>query len=295
MRFHVLPLAAFVASALAWPAYSSVRPEPSERRLAHISIVSSGHGAPLVLIPGLATPRAVWDSLGRKLARNHQVILVQVNGFAGDPPGENLKAGLLSGVTSDLYSFLVDNKIAHVRITGHSLGGLVALQLAKDHPELVAKLMIVDSLPYIGDIFVPGATVSQLEPQAKTIRDQITASYGKPDPALAERTAATMALSTAARSTVALWIEKADSRVVAEAMFEDLTTDLRPDMDRIKTPITLVYPFSDAMPKERADRFYHGEYASAPNVAFVPVANSGHFVMLDQPEALEAAVSEFAK
>ena len=34
---------------------------------------------------------------------------------------------------------------------------------------------------YVGDIFVPGATVDQLEPRAKMIRDQMVASYGKAD------------------------------------------------------------------------------------------------------------------
>jgi pimeloyl-ACP methyl ester carboxylesterase len=155
--------------------------------------------------------------------------------------------------------------------------------------------MIVDSLPYVGDIFAPGATVAQLEPQAKAMRDQIVASYGKSDAALAERTATTMALTAPAQAKVAEWIGKADARVSGEAMYEDLTTDLRPDMASIATPITLVFPYSAATPKERAEAFYRGEYAKAPHVTFVPVANSGHFVMLDQPQAFAAALKSFAK
>jgi pimeloyl-ACP methyl ester carboxylesterase len=78
-------------------------------------------------------------------------------------------------------------------------------------------------------------------------------------------------------------------------MYEDMTTDLRPDMAAIKTPITLVFPYSQAMPKERAESFYHGEYAEAPNVTFVPVADSAHFVMLDQAKAFAAALAHFVK
>ena len=155
--------------------------------------------------------------------------------------------------------------------------------------------MIVDSLPYVGDIFVPGATIAQLEPRAKMIRDQMVASYGKNDPSAAARVASGMALDSGAQAKIADWVEKADSRVSGEAMYEDMTTDLRPDMTSITTPITLVFPYSKAMPKERAEPFYRGEYAKAPKVAFVPVANSAHFVMLDQPQAFEAALAEFVK
>ena len=49
------------------------------------------------------------------------------------------------------------------------------------------------------------------------------------------------------------------------------------------------------LPKERADTLYRGEYAKAPNVTFVNVADSGHFIMLDQPEAFSAALTAFLR
>jgi pimeloyl-ACP methyl ester carboxylesterase len=61
----------------------------AEIRLSHISIQSIGSGDPAVLIPGLASPRAVWDGIAPELARTHRVILVQVNGFGGDDRGAN--------------------------------------------------------------------------------------------------------------------------------------------------------------------------------------------------------------
>ena len=136
-----------------------------------------------------------------------------------------------------------------VKVVGHSMGGLVALMLAKAHPGDTAAVMTVDALPYVGDIFAPGATVAQLEPQAKAMRDQMVAGFDKPNPAKAA-IARGMALTPAAQEKVAGWMAKADSRVSGEALYEDLTTDLRPDMASIATPITLVMPYSAAMPKE---------------------------------------------
>jgi pimeloyl-ACP methyl ester carboxylesterase len=294
MPICVVILAALAASTFDRSAASHAAPA-AEQRLGHISVVSEGSGSPVVLIPGLSTPRAVWDGVVPDLVRTHRVIRVQINGFAGDNPGANLKPGVISGAVEELHAYLAANKLGPAKIVGHSLGGLAALELAKAHPEDASALMIVDSLPYVGDIFVPNATVAQLEPQAKAMRDQMAASFGKSDPAIAARTAAGMALTPAAQAKVASWIEKADSRVAGEAMYEDLTTDLRGDMAAIATPITLVFPYSQAMPKEKAEPFYHGEYAKAPKVTFVPVADSAHFVMLDQPQAFAAALANFVK
>jgi pimeloyl-ACP methyl ester carboxylesterase len=77
-------------------------------------------------------------------------------------------------------------------------------------------------------------------------------------------------------------------------MYEDMTTDLRGDMAAIATPMTVVYPWSTGrMPKERADAFYRAQYARAPRVTYAAVGDSGHFVMLDQPQAFAAALGAF--
>jgi pimeloyl-ACP methyl ester carboxylesterase len=260
----------------------------------HVSIAATGSGAPVILIPGLSSPRAVYDGIVPELAKTHRVYTVQVNGFGGSDPRKNLEPGVLDGIVADLDRFIAANKLNDAAVIGHSMGGLVGLMLAKTHPGDVGRLMVVDALPYVGDIFVPGATVAQVEPQAKAMRDQMTASYGKPaDPAAAQAIAATQALTPDAQATVAGWIASADPRVSAQAMYEDMTTDLGPDMTNIATPITLVYPFSARLPKERADAFYRAEYADAPHVTFVPVGESGHFVMLDRPEAFAEAVGMF--
>ncbi len=258
-----------------------------EQRMDHISIVEMGKGSPVILIPGLSSPRAVWEDVTAELARNHRVILVQVNGFAGDSPGGNLKSGLLDGVVADLDAYIAKNKLSGAAVVGHSLGGLVGLMLAKKHPADVGKLMVVDSLPYVGEIFLRGATVAMVEPQAKAMRDQIAASYGKPaNAASAEATANGLAMTPDARVKVKAWALAADPRVVGQALYEDMTTDLRPDIASIATPITAIYP-------AQGDDLYHALYGKAPKMTYVPVAATAHFVMLDQPEAFAKALTTF--
>ena len=53
----------------------------------------------------------MWDGIAPKLARDHQVILVQVNGFAGDDPGANLEPGVLAGIVKDLHSYIASHRL----------------------------------------------------------------------------------------------------------------------------------------------------------------------------------------
>ncbi|MEG3125784.1 alpha/beta fold hydrolase [Sphingomonas sp. GB1N7] len=179
----------------------ATKTDPAATQLDHISITTMGKGPAIVLIPGLSSPRAVWDGVAPALAKTHRVYLVQVNGFGGDAPGKNLEPGLLDGIVADLDGFIVRNKIRNAKLVGHSMGGLVTLKFAHAHPDHVAAAMIVDSLPYVGEIFVPGATVAMMEPQAKAMRDAMAASYGKPaNAAAAEGTANGLALKPESRA-----------------------------------------------------------------------------------------------
>ncbi|GAA0666588.1 pimeloyl-ACP methyl ester carboxylesterase [Sphingomonas insulae] len=265
-------------------------------QMAHISVVATGQGSPVILIPGLSSPRAVWDGVVPGLARDHRVYVVQVNGFGGDAPGANLAPGILDGVVADLHALIAKERIAGAAVVGHSMGGLAALMLAKAHPADAGKLMIVDSLPFIGTLFAPGASVAAIEPQARAMRDAQAASYGKPaSEAMATATADRLAAKAASRTQVAAWFKTADPRVSGQAMYEDLTTDLRPAMAGIATPITVVYPFAPTgTTRAQADALYKAAYADAPHVTFVAIGDAAHFVMLDQPAAFAAALTAFA-
>jgi pimeloyl-ACP methyl ester carboxylesterase len=281
------------------PAHAAVA-APANRtiQMAHISVEVTGQGTPVILIPGLASPRAVWEAFVPELARRHRVYLVQVNGFGGDDPGANLKPGVLAGIVADLDTLIAREKLQGAALVGHSMGGLVSLMLAKAHPGDVGKLMIVDSLPFFAVLMAPPGTevtVAAIEPRAAMMRDMVVSRYGKPaDPSAAEAGTAGLALKPESKAKLTAWALLADPRVTGQAMYEDLTTDLRADLPAIRTPITLVYPWNDGGPtKAQADPYYRRQYAGAPNISYVDIGDAAHFVMLDQPEAFRVALAAF--
>lgn len=297
-RWLAMAVAIAVASA-SGHSHGTTAPAPAAAadplvQMAHISVQVVGRGSPVILIPGLSSPRATWDGVVPALAKNHRVYLVQVNGFGGDDPRGNLQPGILDGIVGDLHTLITGAKLGAVPVVGHSMGGLVSLMLARAHPEDVQKALIVDALPFISTIFAPAATAESIKPQAERMRTQMAGLYGKPFPAqLAQMLAQQNALKPASRDKVAAWSSKADMRVSGQAIYEDMITDLRSDLPKIATPITVLVPWTAARGEDATLGFYRSQYAGALKVTLQGVGDSGHFIMLDQPAVFERALATF--
>src|SRR5206468_1026327 len=132
---------------------------------------------------------------------------------------------------------------------------------------------------------------------AAMMREKIASAYGKPaDAATAQANVKSLALKPESIARMTQWAAAADPRVTAETLYEDLTTDVRGDLPGITTRVTLIVPWSNSgYSEEQTMGFYKRQYSALPKVTFVPIADAGHFVMLDQPQAFAAAVADFVK
>ena len=86
-----------------------------------------------------------------------------------------------------------------------------------------------------------------------------------------------------------------DRRALAAAIGEVMTTDLRPGLAAMTTPVWAVYA-SDAdggAPAAMADALWGREYAGLPGVRLVRVDGSRHFIMADQPARFAGLVDQF--
>lgn len=256
----------------------------------HVSIRDEGGTGPaVILIPGLSSPRAVWDGVVPGLKATHRVLTVQVNGFGGDDPRGNLTPGILDGIVADVDAYVRDRKLGAPAVVGHSMGGLVAMMLAVRHPDSVGRVMVVDALPFIATIFQPDATVATVTANAARMRDTLAATAVSPTPVTVDP-GGIWSMTPAGRIQVAEWSRRADPRVVAQAMYEDMTTDLRPDLPKIAArPFHVLYA-AGAGPQAKA--IWERDYAGS-SATLVPIADSWHFIMLDQPAAFARALDAF--
>ena len=288
LRNCALILCALATSTLDWSAPTHAAPPPgSVQRLSRITVSSVGQGSPVVLIPGLASGAVVYDDLAKKIGPNHRLIFVQVNGFAGSPAGAAPLDNMLPGVVDELAGWLAANHIEKPAVVGHSMGGLMALMLANKHPQAAGRVMVVDALPFYGMLFGPTATPDMVRPLVEQMRAGLVNGTSPP------QVPPHMSNNDAGKAKILDWLKTSDPKTVGEALVEDATTDMRPELPAIKQPVTVLYAVASPANKAMADGLYGEAYKSLPGVKLVPVENSEHFIMLDQPARFEQEVEAF--
>jgi len=260
---------------------------------ARFSVEVVGQGPDLIFVPGLASSRETWRAAAQRLRGRYRLHLVQIAGFVGEPARANGAGPVLIPTAEALDAYIVDQKLAPAVVIGHSMGGTIALYLAEHHPEHLKKVLLVDALPYFAVIMMgPGAKVETVRPIAERIRTAPPMTGEAQD-----KLYATLITGQAGRARLSAWNAASDPAAVAGALADDLELDLRPDLAKATTPITVLYPDNVAigMPPGAADGYYGAAFAALPNKTLRRVDNSLHFIMLDQPAAFAAALDDFLK
>ncbi len=264
----------------------------------HIRTKLHGRSGPVVvLIPGMSTPGKVWDDMAASLSADHRVVVAEVKGFDGQRAPANEKPGLIDGIVADLAADLQARGFRQPVLVGHSFGGLVAMKYALVQPKMVKSVVVVDALPFFGTVFADDATVELIAPRAKAMHDMMV---GQADVIRASAAAAIVkdpggnySIDPTRRIAIANWAMRSDPVVVARALAEDLAMDLRKDIAAIRAPMTILYQaHEDAA---LAAKRYRTDYAAKADTKLIPVNETGHFIQLDQPEAVRAAIVAAAR
>ena len=261
-----------------------------------LSVEVIGSGPDVILIPGLASSREVWRPLATRLAATHRVHLVQLAGFAGEPWSHG-DGPFVTPEVEDLARYIAQADLDHPAVIGHSMGGLSGLLLAQSHPDRVGRLMIVDALPFYSAMFGPAVTADQARPFAAQAAAGILAADETAFRAQQGQTAASLARDPAMRERIIDWSMASDRHAFAAAMSDVMTTDARPGLAVMTTPVTALYATDPdgGPPPAMAQALWEREYAALPGVKVIRVDASRHFIMADQPLRFDELVDEFLK
>src|SRR5215469_6434558 len=103
-----------------------------------------GKGEPILLITGVGGDMNSWEpSILKNLSTNHTVIVFDNRGVGNTTTGS--KAFSIQQFANDTVGLLDVLKIQNAGVLGHSMGGIVAQQLAVTHPEKVNRLILVST------------------------------------------------------------------------------------------------------------------------------------------------------
>ena len=181
-----------VAAPIDQPTWTSLKKEvrlPNGLKLAYVE-AGNPDGEPLLLLHGYTDSSRSFSLMVPFLSRYRLLIPDQRGHGASDAPD------CCYGTTQFAYDaklFLDTLKIERAAVAGHSLGSMIAISLAADHPERVSKLVLIGSTALVpvkqGDWLYDNVAAMKgpLDPSSQFAKDWHPANQPTPvDPAFAE-------------------------------------------------------------------------------------------------------------
>jgi len=238
---------------------------------------SMGRGPAVVLVHGLGSSSRHWMPLARELARDHRVAFAELPGHGLAPLTQPFS---LDQATVALDKALDDRFHEPVVLVGHSVGGLVAAAEALRAPYRVRALILVETA--LTPQLTPGQRdtfLTQLDRDWEGTLHGVYASFGRDS---LQGEALWAEASHVERASMRAWIPVA------------LSTDLSVDVAHLTRPVLAVLA---AHSWEAGETWEHAAqalgYWQIPKLEGERIEDCGHFVMLDQPEALARSIRRF--
>ncbi|MFZ4930418.1 alpha/beta fold hydrolase [Chryseobacterium sp. Mn2064] len=230
----------------------------------------------LIFIPGFASSGEVWNETAAKFEKNFTCYTLTMAGFAGVKPEANPS---FTNWENEIAAYIKNNKIEKPVVIGHSMGGGLALAIAADYPDLVAKIIIVDTLPCL-------AALSDANFKAKENNDctpminKLTAMTDEQFRQMQTHAIPSLLGDTSMQETVIGWSMKSDRNTFAKIYCDFSNTDLRDKIKNIQCPslILLESFFANMKPAIEA------QYKNLKNPNMQYASKGLHFIMYDDKD-----------
>lgn len=109
----------------------------------NIRYIEAGQGPAVILLHGLGSVKEIWAANIAALSTKHHVYALDQIGFGhSDKPLLEYKIATFADF---LRGFMESQNLIKATLVGNSLGGWIAIDFAARHPEMVDKLVLVDS------------------------------------------------------------------------------------------------------------------------------------------------------
>lgn len=235
----------------------------------------AGTGEPaLLFIHGWTCNRTNWSHQFAHFAKNHHVVSVDLRGHGeSDKPDEDYS---IDGFVEDIVWLIGQLGLDKPVIVGHSMGGCIAMHLARKHPEVASAVVLIDS------------PIVPLPEAMAPIRAQLFAGFDSP--AYAE---------VAAGFARQFFFDANTPPEVAEHIMGSLGAPQRVTLTALRSALSPENQTAGPIPVPslfiRAQTAYATEdqlreHVPGMGVITVPAA---HFIQIEQPAATNNIISDF--
>jgi len=225
----------------------------------------------VVMLPGLLCDDEVWQAQRAALADAHCVVP---------------DYGTLASITTMATRVLAELPGQQLCVAGHSMGGRVALEMARLAPERIAKLALLDT----GLTPRPEDATGLAEQRQRLELLAVARAQGMG--AMAQRWVRGMVhpdqIDTPVFKAIVAMVERKTPDIY-QAQIQALLErpDARPVLSRLRCPTLLLCGRQDNWsPLSRHEQMH----AMVPGSELVVVEDSGHMTTMEQPAAVNAAL-----
>lgn len=253
-----------------------------------------GQGRPALLLHGHASASTMWERVvSGYLQNSYRCFMVDLPGHGNsDKPGVEWYG--LQNFTQTLFHFCLELNLADLLLVGHSLGGLLGLNLSLEYPGLVNRLILVAPavngrfLAYL-DWLIPLEDLTR-RPVFESLVRVYQNSRGLALPgALNTYGHPRMIFSTSFRHA-----RKAMARCTSQSLFGSYKTIRQADLSQrlagLHPPTLVIVGDRDRVVPPGQGRLV-AERASQAILVIIPGA--GHLPLDEQPELFDAALKRF--
>jgi 3-oxoadipate enol-lactonase len=236
-------------------------------------------GVPLILVNSLGTSLEIWEGVLPLVSADRPVLAwdKRGHGLSEAPPGP---CGLDDHV-ADLLGLAARYGLGRFDLCGISIGGMIAMRVAAQHPAKVGRLVLCDTAPTIGTAESWARRIASVRASGMgAIADAVAAGWVSPRFGAADEAAFTGWRTMLERCPP-------DGYIASCAAVRD--ADLGPELGKIVTPTLVVAGEHDSVTPPAVARALA---AALANAQFREIRGAGHVPAIEQPEALAGLIRE---
>lgn len=244
----------------------------------------------LILLHGLMGMSDNWAGYARKFSSDHhlRIVLPDLRNHGNSPHSENFA---LTDITQDMISFIPEKSEGKTIIAGHSLGGLVAMELFMLKNKAFDALVVIDIAPKTQTLSDVSISITQ---KALQVQLNKLATLGEIESALKEsgirQPYVSLLLKNIRRNTDGSFAWKCNLNAIASIKEIVFTVQSSVQYEESPKPVLFIRgSHSDYL--KTNDYTYIEKFF--PDATVAVIENAGHWPHADQPEIFYSIMSEF--
>jgi pimeloyl-ACP methyl ester carboxylesterase len=191
----------------------------------------------LIMLHGFTDSRISFSRILPMLPSSMHVVAISMRGH-----GNSGKAGddfSVKSMSDDIIRLVEARKWKQVSLLGHSMGGVIAMQTAMDHPELVQRLILVGTDPFYGD----NTGMSEFMQAVETLEDPVPRQFSLDF----QLSTIVQPIEESFLDELVAESEKLSAKNWQLCLRSILKTDLRSRLPELNMPVTVFWGEKDAV------------------------------------------------